>query len=189
MRTFIRIGLDLNALSSELDDLEGFLSSQTHLKEREQVSPFSKARPNLCAALGRVNSAVESPDRLATELDLFGDFVCDVAAGDSEANAYTLVEFEDARKHSVFTRLAEGKTIKRWSPRFEHGFSQLVDWAWRISAESGTTAAFQRIFGNSDSSIHFLLIVGRDADLSKDDLVRLRWRANHTSLGRFECPA
>ena len=32
-------------------------------------------------------------DRVATELEFFGDFVCDAASGDSQVNAYTLVEF------------------------------------------------------------------------------------------------
>ena len=59
-----------------------------------------------------------------------------------------------------------GKIMKRWSPRFEHGFSQLVDWAWRLSTE-GTSAAYRRIFGENDSTIHLLLIAGRDCDLTK----------------------
>ena len=76
--------------------------------------------------------------------------------------------------------------MKRWSRRFEHGFSQLVDWAWRISAEGESSAAFRRIFGDNNPAIHLLLIAGRDSDLGKDDLTRLRWRANHTSLGQFK---
>ena len=64
-----------------------------------------------------------------TSWTFFGDFACDVAAGDSEANAFTLIEFEDAQEYSIFSRRQEGKAMKRWSSRFEHGFSQLVDWA------------------------------------------------------------
>jgi hypothetical protein len=185
MKTFRPIGLDVGTLASDLDDLEAFLSAKTHRKERAEIAPFFKERIDLCAALSLTNSAVEAPNRVATELDLFGDFACDVASGDSEANAYTLVEFEDAQEYSVFSRLETGKTMKRWSPRFEHGFSQLVDWAWRMSAESSSSDAFRRIFGNSHPTVHLLLVVGRDADLTKDDLDRLRWRANHTSLGAF----
>ncbi len=111
--------------------------------------------------------------------------MCDVAAGDSEANAYTLVGFEDAQEHSIFSGLQAGKAMKRWAPRFERGFSQLVDWAWRMSAEGESSAAFRRIFGDDNPAIHLVLVVGRDADLTKDDLKRLRWRAQHTSLGQF----
>ena len=185
MRTFASLILDASALSDNLTEFEALLSSEARLKERDQVIPFFKARPHLYAALELANSAVELPDRWAHELDLFGDFACDIAAGDSEANAYTLVEFEDAQEHSIFSRLQAGKTMKRWAPRFEHGFSQLVDWAWRISAEGESSAAFRRVFGDDNPAIHLLLVVGRDADLTKDDFTSLRWRAKHTSLGQF----
>ena len=185
MRSFVPLVLDVGVLSTNLSELEAVLSSESHLREREQIIPFFKSRPHLCTALGLANNSVELPDRWANELDLFGDFVCDIAAGDSEANAYTLVEFEDAREYSIFSRLPKGKTMKRWSTRFEHGFSQLVDWAWRISAEGESSAAFRRIFGDDNPAIHFLLVAGRDADLTRDDLTRLRWRARHTSLGGF----
>jgi hypothetical protein len=80
---------------------------------------------------------VALPDRIATELELFGDFTCDVASRDSNQDAYTLVEFEDALEYSVLAKLETGRTMKRWSPRFEHGFSQLVDRAWRLTTERG----------------------------------------------------
>jgi hypothetical protein len=185
VKTFAPLRLDPAALTADLDALEALLASEARLKERDRVIPFFKARPHLSAALGFANNDVELPDRVAQELDLFGDFACDVAAGDSEANAYTLVEFEDAQEHSIFTRLPAGKTVKRWAPRFEHGFSQLVDWAWRISAEGQGSDAFRRVFGDSNPSIKLLLVIGRDADLTRDDLARLRWRAKHTSLGAF----
>lgn len=183
MRTFVPIGLDLAVLTQELDELDAFLAR--YRTERDEIAPFFKARHHLSASLSLTNSAVEVPNRVAFELDLFGDFACDVAAGDSDANAYTLVEFEDAQRFSIFTRLEAGKTMKRWSSRFEHGFSQLVDWAWRMSAEGTSSAAFRRIFGDGEPTIHLLLVVGRDSDLTRDDLARLRWRAHHTSLGAF----
>ncbi len=185
MKTFEALTLNTTTLSNDLAELEAFLASADHLKERDHVLRFFRLRPHLCAALGYANNAGELPDRWATELDLFGDFVCDVAAGDSEANAFTLIEFEDAQKFSIFSKLKAGKSMKRWSSRFEHGFSQLVDWAWRISAEGEASAAFRRIFGDNNPTIHLLLVVGRDADLKRDDLIRLRWRANHVSLGQY----
>ena len=140
MKTFEPISLDYGVLSKELDELQALLTSKTTLKERKEIAPFFKCRKHLSAALGLANGEVLLPDRIATELDLFGDFACDVASGDSETNAYTLVEFEDAQEYSVLTKLEVGKTVKRWSPRFEHGFSQLVDWAWRLTTE-GTTVS------------------------------------------------
>jgi hypothetical protein len=186
MRTFEPVSLNLSVLSAELDELDHFLSQNDALKERDQVLPFFKARAQLRAALGLTNPSVELPDRIATELELFGDCFCDAASGDSSANAYTLVEFENATEYSIFRRLDTGKTMRNWSPRFEHGFSQLVDWAWRLTTEGSSSPAYRRIFGANDASIHFLLIVGRDADLTADDLARLRWRANNISFGAFK---
>lgn len=185
MKSFETLTLDADILTSDLAALETRLAAEPHLQERAAILPFFQGRHHLCAALGLTNSSVELPNRWATELDLFGDFTCDVAAGDSEANAYTLIEFEPALEYSIFMKLPPNKSMRRWSPRFEHGFSQLVDWAWRISSEGESSAAFRRIFGDDNPAIHLLLVVGRDADLGKDDLTRLRWRANHTTLGQF----
>jgi hypothetical protein len=185
MKGFETIALEIKALSKELDELQALLASTTALKERAQIAPFFKNRKQLCAGLGFTNSSIAMSDRVAIELELFGDFVCDAASGDSQTNAYTLIEFEDAQERSVFSRLESGKIMKKWSPRFEHGFSQLVDWAWRLSTEGTSSHAFQRIFGANDPTIHLLLVAGRDADLTKGDLARLRWRANQISLGAF----
>jgi hypothetical protein len=120
---------------------------------------------------------------LATDLDLFGDFQCDVAAGDAEANAFTLVEFEDAAPYSIFRASEPGKPIRRWSSGFEHGSSQLIDWAWRLDTE-GSSPAFRRIFGDDSPSVHLLLVIGRRADLGDADYKRLRWRSKSMSVGR-----
>lgn len=185
MRTFEKISLDLALLSQELDEFEQLLTDNRHLAERDDVLPFFKMRKHLCAAIGLLNGGVGIPDRVATELGLFGDFACDAACGDSENNSFTLIEFEDANEFSILTKLLTGKTIKRWSPRFEHGFSQLVDWAWRLTQEGSTTNSYRQIFGSNHAIIQLLLIVGRDADLNEDDVARIEWRANNISLGAF----
>jgi antiviral defense system Shedu protein SduA len=122
---------------------------------------------------------------VATELSLFGDFTCDAASGDSKANAFVLIEFEDANEYSILKQVAIGRSMRAWSSRFEHGFSQLVDWAWRLAEEGSKSAAYQGIFGKTDATVHFLLIAGRDADLSDNDAARLRWRARNIAFGPF----
>ncbi len=164
--------------------MEFLINAQGHLKERENIAPFFKYRLNLCAALGLTNGHIVLPDRVASELALFGDFVCDAASGDSQTNAYTLVEFEDAGPNSIFAPLEKGKTVARWSSRFERGHSQLIDWAWRLSTE-GASPAYRRIFGDDQCSIHMLLVVGRSASLTKDDVKRLQWRSANIALGQF----
>lgn len=102
MRTFEAVSLNLSLLSAELDELEQFLQQNDALKERQQITPFFKERKQLRAALSLMSPSVELPDRIATELELFGDCFCDAASGDSDANAYTLVEFEDAKQNTAF---------------------------------------------------------------------------------------
>lgn len=183
MRTFVPIRLNPQWLTGELDELEEFLGQPR--TERREIAPFFKSRANLCASLALLNGAVEAPDRWASELDLFGDFICDVACGDSEANAYTLVEFEDAQRFKIFRKLPRGRTIKRWSGHFERGFSQVVDWAWRLSTEPPRSEGMERVFGSAQPTVHLLLLIGRDSDLTAADLARLKWRANHVTLGTY----
>jgi hypothetical protein len=184
VRGFEPITVNFTELSAELNDFKVFLNSATTLKERDQIAPFFKQKKQLVAALGLTSSAIEMPDRVSTELSLFGDFSCDAASGDSVSKAFLLIEFEDATERSVLGNAAPGK-VKPWSPRFEHGFSQLVDWAWRLTTENHNSASFRRIFGMNDPTIHLLLIAGRDADLTSDEQARIRWRANSMNLGAY----
>lgn len=172
-------------LKEELEDLQNLLDSTTTLKERDQVRPFFAERPNLCAALGYLANDIALPDLMSSEQRFFDDFIADVAVGDSESRTFNLIEFEDAYPYSIFKRLEPGKLLKHWSGRFEHGQSQLIDWAWRLS-EEGSSKAVTRIFGTPDPAMHLILIIGRDSDLTQDDLVRLRWRTNALSLGAYK---
>jgi hypothetical protein len=86
MRSLEAIEPDPARLRRELDELEQYLSTGAPLKEREHVAPFFKQRAQLAAALGFACNEVQYVDRFAIELGLFGDFACDVASGDSDAN-------------------------------------------------------------------------------------------------------
>ena len=184
MRGFEPISLDRAKLTEELDDFEALLASASHLRERKDVAPFFRTHRQLVAALGFFHSNISRPDRVSTELSIMGDFACDAAARDSISNAFLLIEFEDATTHSVLAPAAPGR-IKPWSSRFEHGASQLLDWAWRLDCEAKSGPAFRRIFERDHPVIHFLLIAGRDDDLTADDLGRVRWRTGNVSFGSY----
>jgi Domain of unknown function (DUF4263) len=186
MNTFEPISLDPQILSKELGELAKFLALNRQLKERAQVLPFFKKRKQLCAAISMTNGDVVSPDKVATDLRLF-EFICDAAGGDSKTNAYTLIEFEPASEGSVLTKPKRpGQTKREWSPRFEHGFSQLVDWAWRLTIEGSSSSFYRKIFGKNNANIRLLLIAGREADLDDDDSARVQWRAREVHLGAFQ---
>jgi hypothetical protein len=155
-------------------EFRDLLQANKSLKERDQILPFFKAREQLSAFLGSYVSGVVRYDRIAHELDLMGSFSCDVAVGDSLSKRYAFVEFEDARPQSVFVKKRAKKTPE-WSPRFEHGFSQLVDWFFKLDNERGT-AEFKAMFETEPITYEGILIVGRDEPLGPRELERLKWR-------------
>ncbi|EDN67576.1 conserved hypothetical protein [Beggiatoa sp. PS] len=67
------------------------------------------------------------------------------------------------------------KATPEWSPRFEHGISQIIDWFWKLDDMKNTTD-FQNQFGIGHIRYYGLLISGRTADLSHREKTRLKWR-------------
>ena len=60
-----------------------------------------------------------------------------MVVGDASSHAYCFIEFEDATETSIFKKTP--KLTPEWSPRFEHGFSQLVDWILWLENNKGNT--------------------------------------------------
>ena len=81
MRAFEEMAPDAGQLRLELDELDAFLSNKNNLEERKHVAPFFKKRRQLIAAPGLANSEVQFVNRVAVELDLFGDFPATSPAG------------------------------------------------------------------------------------------------------------
>lgn len=165
-------GLDLSQCLAGLGEFESLLEREA-LTEEKDILPFFKTRPHLSAYLASVYVPnIIKVDRIKHEFDLAGDFHADLVVGDSERRVYCFVEFEDGRADSIFVQ--RGRQRKEWSPRFEHGFSQVVDWFWRIN-DLRNTAAFRDVFGDSPQ-ITGMLVIGRSAALSVEEERRLRWR-------------
>ena len=171
----------LRALRAELDEFGAMLQSGAPLSEAKEILPFVRRARHLAAAFGFANRALGAPDRLAIERPLFGSFRCDVAVGSAAARQFTLVELEDARENSVFEPV-KGRDYPRWSSRFERGFSQLVDWAWRIDHERQPSATLEAAFGTPDPRIHYLLVIGRDQWIGAAGRARLEWRHLHNGI-------
>jgi hypothetical protein len=163
----------------ELYKFEQLLASKPELKESEDILPFFKKHKNIAAYIGNYAPTLVEADLLSSEYTLFGDFRTDLIIGDSKRHSYCLVEFEDATKDSVFE--AKVRTTKEWSSRFEHGFSQLVDWFWKVD-DLRNTAQGRAIFGNDTFSFVGMLIVGRDQFLAQGETARLNWRVNKVKI-------
>lgn len=132
MKRFDPHDLSFDKCSKELHSFCALLSSKIELTEVGDILPFFRLNRHLASLIGHCVPNISNPDLLAFEYDLFGDFTCDLAIGDSTSKTFLLVEFEDAMAESIFN-LRKGKATPEWSPRLEHGFSQVIDWLWKIT--------------------------------------------------------
>lgn len=186
MRPFEEFALDRSRLRPELEEFERFLGPDTReLGERDELLPFFRAHPNLTSLVFPSNSKITAPTLIKYELDLFGDHACDVAVGQAETAQYCFVEFEEARAGSVFKRSKKG--LPEWSARFEHGFSQVVDW-FNLLDDLRNTERFREQFGTL-ADYTGLLVVGRRGFLDAAGRKRLRWREQNVQVAgkRVEC--
>ena len=79
-------------------------------------------------------------------LPFSGSFRTDLVVGDSETHSYCFIEFEDATSSSIFVK--RKRVMSQWASGFEHGFSQLVDWFWKID-DLKSTSSCRSTFGDN----------------------------------------
>ncbi len=171
---------DASALIKEIEEFRAFLNSNPR-GERKHFLPFFEAHLQLCAYLGTLVDRVSTGTHVKVEVPLWGDFVCDLIAGNLQDAAFLFVEFEDASATSLF-RPEEGRKNAHWGTRVEHGVSQVVDWLFRIDRETGTDV-MERDFGARHVTSMGLVIVGRSSEVSVYNRHRLDWRSKNTIVG------
>jgi len=168
--------LSIAKCQQQLKELKDLLASKAELDERNDILPFFRQRRDLSSFISTYVNDIVNPDRLAFELDIFGDFACDLAVGDSTNHTFLLIEFEDAKKNSLFQQ--GGKYAPEWSQRLEHGFSQVIDWFWKLDDLEGTDD-YEHRFGAKKATFHGLVIIGRGENLIPREKKRLKWRQDH----------
>src|SRR5207247_639988 len=109
-----------------------------------------------------------------------GDLAAGVVLGNQEKGVCCVIEFEDGKPDSIFTKVKK-KSTTEWSRRFEHGFSQLVDWFYSLD-DFKKTERFAGNFGHGHITFFGLLILGRNAGLSESDRNRLKWRTERVRV-------
>jgi|688.fasta_scaffold323361_2 hypothetical protein len=181
MKSLEKFTLNLPKCRRELADFRELLDRQGGLSERDEVLPFFKTHRHIAALIGAYNPRINRFDRIASEFDLFGDYTCDLAIGDSTSHNFCFVEFEDASPNSVFIK-KRGKSTPEWSPRFEHGFSQILDW-FRILEDQQRTAQFKARLGAETIQYLGLLVIGRRQFLDDAQYQRMRWRSEQVQVG------
>jgi len=105
LKTFIQLNFDIAKCKTELQEFKNLLDSKVILQEQKDILPFFKKFNHLSAFFASFNPYISKFDQVANELSLFGDFTCDLVAGDTKESTYCLVEFEDAAPESVFHKV------------------------------------------------------------------------------------
>lgn len=173
MKSLKSVRFDPALCRDELQTLRSLLAAHEPLSERRSLLPFFRAAPHVCALIGSYSPQIGTSDLVAHEYALFGDFACDLVVGDSRRQSFCLIEFEDAAPDSIFVQ--RGREVPVWSRRLEHGFSQLVDWFWKLDDARGSVE-FQHRFGSGFPRVMGILIVGRDG-MAPRERQRLQWRS------------
>ena len=174
MKSFVTVAWDAQRCGREIGHLRALLAKHDALGEKEHVLPLFRRCSHLAAFVGSYHPRILTCNRLAFEYDLFGDFTCDLVSGDSTRNTYNFVEFEDARPSSVFRRQGR-KATREASPRFEHGWSQIIDWFCKLR-DMEKSDEFVARFGARTIDFTGTLVVGRERHLRAGERRRLEWR-------------
>jgi hypothetical protein len=187
MKTFESIHFDSLRCRKEAIKLRRWLDQNPTLDENGQILPFFRANRHLAGFVGSDGGTLNRCDRIAFEHPLFCDFVCDLVVGDSSRHAYCFIEFEDAGPMSLFIKRGK-KVTREWSPRFERGFSQIVDWYHKLDDMRRSDDLVTR-FGSRTITFSGLLVIGRDHHLIAGERERLIWRRSNVvvSSRRIEC--
>lgn len=175
--------LDLAQCRKDLKALEDLLTAQEEIAETLLLNFFTE-RPDLLLLMGDTFFPSMNPAAYQRELSVLGEFRADFAVANALHDKILLVEFESAMSNSVFVK--KGKSSRsvtyQWSARFEHGFSQVVDWYYRID-DLQRSHRYHEHFGADQVAFEGILVIGRDKFVSAAGCEeRLEWRKTKTNI-------
>jgi Domain of unknown function (DUF4263) len=173
-KQFKQITLDPKKCRTQIAEFGVLLKSKASLSEKDDIQPFFKQRPQISALIGSYMRDIGPATDYAFEYPFYGDFAADLVVGDKSGRRFCVIEFEDGRNDSIF-KVPKAKSTTEWSQRFEHGFSQIVDW-FTLLDDLKKTSRFQKDFGRNHIRFSALLVIGRDAGVTDYDRIRLDWR-------------
>jgi hypothetical protein len=167
------VAFDPAIFRTELKEFEGLLKSRPDLSERDDILPFFKQRKHLTAYIGTLSLNIPVATEVCFEFDITGNFRADVLLGSKAAGQFCVVEFEPGEQDAIFKK--QDRKNPEWSTRFEHAFSQIVDWFWALEDERNTVD-FRTTFGDGEIVFSSLLVMGRTAGLDEAKKRRMAWR-------------
>ncbi|MBF0561004.1 MAG: DUF4263 domain-containing protein [Alphaproteobacteria bacterium] len=183
MSRLIRHEFDFDWAREELSQFSELLKSpDAELEEAADILPRFRKWPNLCCLMGAFDAQIGIGNQYKTNYVIGARFECDLLASRESGTRYVFVEFEDAKKDSIFKRKS-GRDTSYWSLRFNNGYNQIVDWFWLNDSRS-VTPEFRAEFGTSYVVSVGILVVGRDHFLDALDNDRWEWRKRFGSTGQ-----
>jgi hypothetical protein len=163
MSSFDSIKFDLKLADTELTSFKAWLGGVVFVGETVIVAEIKARRHMACLLASTLG--LPAPDMIKFELAMKGMFRTDLVLGNDGQRVFGLIEFEDAEQNSIFKR---GTTqYRHWSPRLEHGFGQVLDWAW-VRSDHPNDSVLMNGFGGVITTIAYAVICGRDASLLYD---------------------
>lgn len=151
----------------ELDEFKNLLLSNVEIGETTLLN-FFESRAQLILLMGRL-IGVGSIASYNSEIPIIGKYRADFVVSNKDNSEFAFIEFENATLGSIFTRRLNKKThAYSWSARFEHGYSQVIDWYHHLLDNEGTNNMLSE-FGHSKIKFYGALIIGRDSSINKSD--------------------
>ena len=178
---FKMIKFDPKQCRVDIDEFGVLLKTKAEVSEKNDIQPFFKARPQISAFIGSYMRNIGPATQICFEYKFFGDYAADLVLGDKAYRQFCVIEFEDARLASIF-KPSQNKKTTIWAERFEHGYSQIIDW-YSMLDDFKKTQRFKRDFGDGHIRFSAMLIIGRDASISDSyERFRLDWRTDKVSV-------
>lgn len=170
------ISVDLKTATSELTSFKTWLATAGFVGETSIVAEI-RSRPHMACLLA-VTLGLSAPNLIRFELQMKGIFRTDLVLGNDGLRQFCLIEFEDAKSDSIFKKGT--KQYRYWSPRIEHGFSQIVDWAW-VRSDHPNDSVLVAGFGGRIATSAYAVVCGRTNSL-RDDTEEKRFAHRRASL-------
>lgn len=176
MKRLEQFSFNFEKFKKELKNYKKLLDSKSELSEKNDILPFFKKNKQLASQFSDLSMYYQAiTEEIAFEYDIFGDFKCDLVVGSPQTKTYIFIEFEDAKKNSIFSQ-RKTKYKPEFSSRFEKGYSQIIDWFYKLQGMQNTDDFTER-FGTEKISYGGILVIGRDEFMSDSEKKRLSWRA------------
>jgi hypothetical protein len=186
MIEMIGLKLDLRQAHADLAALDKLLTDNEQLEETGPggLQEFFTSHPHLLLLMSRAFCPGLLPAAYLPECSVVQEFRADYAVANEDRSKFLFVEFEHAKKDSIFATKVKTKANQsyQWAKTFEHGFSQVLDWYFRLD-DYQRASKIEEHFGAPKIDYVGILVIGRDQFLKKTGLSqRFEWRRKYTVI-------